>query len=823
MMQKASELGVNVTEKMPRALGGILSVLTSVSRRSDDSWIACCPAHGDKRPSLSITVRNGKILMHCFSGCEYSEIMNAIRLSQGKPPREHSDSKVISLASARNKVNSNSRTTEPIISLAELARAKRLPIDFLKELGLSDEKIDARGQRAVTIPYHDEKAIIVGTKYRTALAAKDGSKWPFGSQTVLYGLDRLKRTRKVGYAILVEGESDCWTLWFYGLPALGVPGASNTKVLKSDHVKGLRKIWIIQEPDRGGEAFVRGVIERLREFKFKGKVFVVPMPPKIKDPSALHIKIRGPKREAFKAAFAKLLKKAVKVDFTAPPNVTRDRSPASDPDPIQEAEDRLRHDVSNARLFANQHRDHLRWCPAFGWMIWDGRRWQSDKTQQIVRLAKETLSLLLEQATKAGPGDDQSAMLKFYLASCRREGIHAFVDLARDQLAIEAEDFDAQPYLLNVLNGTIDLRTGKLRPHDPADRLTKLSKVRFVRHAVARRFTSFLNELFLGNKELIEYVKRFVGYSLTGDQSEQCFLVLYGSGENGKSVLMDAILYVAGEYGHTAGADLLIRRWNREGSPGEVAALKGIRFVEVSETGEGHHINEEQVKNLTGGDRLRGRFLYHDAFTFEPTQHIWLRTNAKPQISDATHAMWRRIKLIPFSFKPKRKDKRLALKLRAEAEGILTWAVRGAVSWWNRGKPQLREPRIVTEATLEYRSEMDLVEDFLEDTCERIGSAETPSRELYKAYQEWVIDGGHHPVSETRLALHLKQMGFRNERIRGKKTWIGLKLIRQYHRYDPPPPATATPKKFRKAPRSSSAKRSSRRPTKRAARGQRKK
>jgi putative DNA primase/helicase len=457
-------------------------------------------------------------------------------------------------------------------------------------------------------------------------------------------------------------------------------------------------------------------------------------------------------------------------------------------------------DVANAERFAEQHRSLLKYCEMFGgWLIWQGKYWRADPDDQVMGFAIKTAESLWAEVVSAR-GDQRAAAYKVYAYAQRRSALRAMIDLAKHKLAAATDLFDRDPFALNCLNGTVDLRTGKIRPHDPADFITKLIELEYDPKATGRRWRQFLAEV-LPDQALLLYVQRAIGYSLTADQRVECLFVAVGGGANGKGVFIDMIRAVIGPYGSAGRPELLIHKRVESTNNEDVALLRGQRFVEVSETGEKHELNEEQVKNLTGQDAIRASFKYESLKNteFRPTHHIWLRTNNKPIIRGGTdYAIWRRLKVIPFAVTfytkseydsiikvdPKRtmdrtlsiRDDTLRESLREEVQGILAWAIKGAVLWFNRGKPDLREPKIVTGAVEEYRSEMDRLGQFIDECCERAANVTTPLKVLYSEYKRWATEKGWKPWGDNTLSRHLGKAGFKMKRDNTGSQCGGLKL-----------------------------------------------
>lgn len=273
---------------------------------------------------------------------------------------------------------------------------------------------------------------------------------------------------------------------------------------------------------------------------------------------------------------------------------------------------------------------------------------------------------------------------------------------------------------------------------------------------------------------MIRYLQKAVGYSLTGDTGEQVLFFLYGTGANGKSVFLNVLQELMGDYAQQAPASLLMAK--SEGIPNDVARLKGARFVATIETEEGKRLAENLVKQLTGGDTVSARFLRQEYFEFKPECKLWMASNHKPIIRGSDYGIWRRIHLIPFTvtIPPENRDRRLPDKLRAELPGILRWAVDGLRIWLEEG---LTPPLKVQAATEEYREDMDSIGTFLSECCVTEPTAKVPVRTLYETYVRWCQENGETPMKQRMLGKRLKERGFQQEKSTGgRMAWYGLRL-----------------------------------------------
>jgi putative DNA primase/helicase len=347
-------------------------------------------------------------------------------------------------------------------------------------------------------------------------------------------------------------------------------------------------------------------------------------------------------------------------------------------------------------------------------------------------------------------------------------------------------DLDQNPWLLNVQNGTVDLQTGDIRPHNRGDLITKLCPTKFNPDAKSYVWDRFLEGVFDGKQDLIDFMQRWCGYCLTGIVREQMLPIWFGSGANGKSTFIEAFMHAFGsDYAMKAPHDLFVVK-KHNSHPTELADLFGKRFVAAVETGDGRRLNESLVKELTGGDSIRARRMKEDFWEFSPTHKAIICTNHKPQVRGNDHAIWRRLWLVPFTVKfwnpdkgetgpgELRQDKLLPKKLVAEAEGILAWAIRGCLDWQSHG---ISEPRDVLAATEEYRADENITERFISECC--VTGQDTyvvRASALYDAYKKFCEETGEDVETQRLFGSKLTEIGYK--RFTNNGTWYRRLTIR---------------------------------------------
>lgn len=434
-------------------------------------------------------------------------------------------------------------------------------------------------------------------------------------------------------------------------------------------------------------------------------------------------------------------------------------------------------DLGNAKRLFAQHGDKIRFCFAWRkWLVWNGKAWHIDNNGQILRLAKDTIKKIYEEAANILDMQQRQTIAKWAVSSESEHRLHAMVSLAQSEpgVPISPQELDVDPYLLNCLNGTIDLRTGQLLQHDPKNFITKIIPVSYDPAAQCPQWVDFLETIFNWNYDLILFIQRVVGYSLTGVTAEQCLFLLHGLGANGKSTFIDVMSTLLGDYAQGADFETFLIKKN-ETIRNDLARMTGKRFISAIESEGERRLAEVLVKQLTGGDTITARFLFGEFFDFKPTFKIWLAANHKPNIRGTDYAIWRRIKLIPFNvtIPEDKRDPKLPEKLKAELPGILTWAVQGCLEWQKSG---LQTPEEVRSATSEYKNEMDVIGIFLDECCilSNDTAVKTQSGTLYDAYRSWCESNGEHALDNRKFGKKLGERGLRPSQANGKRLWLGV-------------------------------------------------
>lgn len=435
-------------------------------------------------------------------------------------------------------------------------------------------------------------------------------------------------------------------------------------------------------------------------------------------------------------------------------------------------------DVGNARRLVELHGQGLRHDHVAGvWLVWDGTRWAPDTSGELDRRAKDTAAELLRDSADCSTDDAKRATAKHALATANAGRLRAMIDLARSELGIpvQADDFDADPLLLNVANGLLNLRTGSLGPHRSEALCTRMSPVAYDPAAQAPEFAAFL-ERVLPDHDVREFVQRLAGYALSGDCREQVLPVMVGAGANGKSTLIELLREVLGDYAVTVPPDLIVTRRDGAPAPYGLIRLRGVRLATASETESGAKLSTSLVKQLTGGDTVTAREHYSRFVDFRVTATFVLSTNHRPVIRDTTESIWRRVKLVPFDvvIPSAERDPALPERLRQELPGVLAWAVQGCLAWQKAG---LGSACAIDDATSAYRSDSDPLGAFLEEKCVLNDQLSVRSAALYGRWSEWCVTRGEQSGSAAEMGTRMSERGLRSKRSTGGRAiYRGLGL-----------------------------------------------
>lgn len=419
-------------------------------------------------------------------------------------------------------------------------------------------------------------------------------------------------------------------------------------------------------------------------------------------------------------------------------------------------------DLGNSSKLAQLHGDKVRYVfDQKCWLLWNGAYWELAPEEKIVALARDVPRTLAAEAVKLPSGPMKTMLAKFAARSEALTKIRAMVELFKSEpdVGIATSMLDQCGFILPVKNGTIDLRTGRFSEPDRNLLVTQIASVSYDPNAKAPRWEAFLSQIMDGDAALVGYLQRVLGYVLTASTEEHCLFFLYGYGANGKSTFLNLVLALLGALGTQAASETLMDKRSGGGTSSDLARLRGKRFVAMSESDDGRHLNEAQVKSLTGGDMVVARELYQSVIHFTPTHKIFLASNHMPVIKSTDHGIWRRIRLIPFKVTIKEQDRNpnLENELRQELPGILNWALTGCLEWQHSGMPL---PKAVQEATSDYKNEMDIVGAWIAENCVVGACYYVTAADADKSFKTWCEENYNISFSKNRFGRMIRERGF---------------------------------------------------------------
>ncbi len=527
--------------------------------------------------------------------------------------------------------------------------------------------------------------------------------------------------------VLVEGEKCAQTLISAGVTATTAMHGANAPVDKTDWspLSG-RAVLIWPDRDKPGWEYAANAAQAVLDAGARSCHILYPPQEAAEGWDAADAIAEGFDVASFLVHGPRMQIHAVAED--AEPVVSSDES-------VWGTEDAL------ALAFTRRYHRDWRYVAAWGrWLVWDGQRWRNEDTLAATDLIR---SVCRQTAVRA---EDRKVAAK--LASSSTVGGVERLARADRRHAATTDEWDADPWLLNTPGGVVDLKTGRTRANDRADRMTKITTA--TPSGECPQWTAFLSNVTGGDADLQAYLQRMVGYCLTGVTSAHALFFLYGTGANGKSVFANVISTILGDYATTASMDTFVEtRGDRH--PTDLAGLRGARFVTAIETEQGRRLNESKVKAITGGDKISARFMRQDFFEFFPQFKPVIVGNHKPAIRNIDEAMKRRMHMIPFTvtIPPERRDGRLTEKLLAERDGILAWAVAGCLAWQREG---LNPPACVQDATQEYFESEDALGRWLDERCVLTPNAKSLTSELFTDWKQWAEASGEFIGSQRRFS-----------------------------------------------------------------------
>lgn len=682
------------------SIEAVLSRLSSV-KQSGDNFLARCPAHDDKTASLSIsTGREGRTIFKCFAGCDTKAILDAINLTFG-----------------------------------DITPSRDRPMD--RQIVATYDYRDLDG----TVRYQVVRGIKDGKKTFRQRRSDGNGGWVDGRgcmdgvTRIPYRLNELQGRQ---FIYIVEGEKDADNLWAAGVPATTNTGGSSVRWRDGDSELlksiGVLKCVCIPDNDVPGRKHMTDVEASLKAAGLavvRVELEEVPIKGDVSDWLA-----SGHTIEELDARARKKL-------FVVPAVGVTSQSPAQ-ADPFGAAHWRMS-DFGVVDSFVHRFGERVRFHHKHKeWLVWNCHHWRLDKNEEIKRKATEHIQLWQTDATHIQDLEKKREFVQFTLRLEKAATVAMMVEMAKSKLPIadDGEHWDENAYLIGCPNGVVDLRTGLLRDGDPHDRITLQVAPRFDPNATCDRWLQFLNEIFCDDAELIAYIRRAVGYSLSGETNGQSFFMCVGSGANGKSTFLSTLGAVFGDYSYTTNTNVFASNASSQDATGfDLAELAGRRLVLLSEIKVNSRMNEQAIKNFTGGEKINAQKKFGKPFEFQPVGKLWMGVNHQPKVIDDSHGFWRRVRLIPFTriFSGSTDNRSLKHDLMAEAPGILAWAVQGAKEWCDGG---LNPPISVMNATNAYEESEDPILEFLSECSDSDNSSEVSCAATYMAYKQWGRDQG---------------------------------------------------------------------------------
>jgi len=440
-------------------------------------------------------------------------------------------------------------------------------------------------------------------------------------------------------------------------------------------------------------------------------------------------------------------------------------------------------DSGNAECFAKIHNNNVIYNhDQETWYLWNGQYWEIDNTQHIKQLGKRVARKIKEIAGKIEDPDKSEKLFKHGVKLESRHKLNNMLNLARSEPAIAKGqcDLNQQEYLLQFNNGVYDLRKNSFRDGRPSDYITQTVGYDYDEAADCPRFEQFLEEIFNGNQKLIDYIHKYIGYTISGDISDQSFLLLHGSGSNGKSVFLETLRILLGDYASNTSFDTFETQYS-DASTNDIARLNESRLVTCSElSGQEKKFNTERIKAVTGGEVLTARFLYQEYFEFMPKFKVYLAVNNLPEVSDDSYGFWRRVRMIPFRqrFEGENCDKNLIDKLKAEIQGIANFAIEGHEKYQETG---LVPPNIISTVTAEYNDDEGLIDRWLRENTVKVeeDDYQTSFYNMYADYESWITENFENieTATKTKMGRYLSKIPYlEKEKKGGDVFYRGIRL-----------------------------------------------
>jgi putative DNA primase/helicase len=745
----------------------------------DGTYSARCPAHDDARPSLSITAGEDRVVLCCHAGCSIDQILQTLGMEKRQLFDEHYAGATTSTTAltvvAKKTLKKLHATREGAIKAAEWSEKR--PAVTRWDYTVSGAIV------ATVLRFNDDSG---GKEFRP-VSLHDGG-WAVGAPAGKWPLYHGDDLEADGTVYVCEGEKAADAARGIGLTAVtSAGGAKNAKKTNWTPLAG-RGVVILPDNDDAGQLYAEEVRAALRKLTPPATVEIVQLPGLIEggdiadlveaagDDDEQLLALRQLVESTPAQANAPAQLSIVQADVFVP--IKDGAANVSRPETLN--------DIGLGRRIIAEAGGRLRYVIDRGiWVRWTGTHWEDDPSgMEPQRIAKSVARQLWAEMMARGPEQTGPALFKFVQGAASRRSIDAAVAMARSEPAIEARssDFDVGPWLLNIANGILDLKSLTLRPHDPTALLTKVTAAAFDQSASAPKWKAFIDAVACGDTDLAAFLQRSFGLALSADQSEQRLWMHWGEGSNGKGTALSVLKKVMGTYAGPAPVEVLLAKRHEADRELGVAKLVGKRLAFAQEADDGARLSEATLKGLTGSDAMTARYLYQNNFEVQPTWHLHLAVNDKPTIKGTDHGIWRRVLLVPwrhtFDGPEKRERAEVKADLMTEASGILNWMLVGLTAWRDGG---LQPPAAVIQATAGYRADSDSVRAWIDEVCVKEPEAMAGATDLFADYMNWCKRAGHRGVTQTKFGTTLDDLGHTRERaaagpMRNKIVRIGLRL-----------------------------------------------
>ena len=755
---------IMAAEELAQALGG---------KRDGSQFIACCPAHNDSTPSLTIRDGDdGKILVYCHGGCSNADVIFALKAMDLWPisSQDQNYPRPV-LSPSGGKTPATFHNLESLISfLAKTGSVRLFHYPLANGIPWGMGRIDlSNGKKTFRVWHQAKDGKIVMAK-------------PPVQKIPLYRSDQLPDDKTISVWI-VEGEKCTEALAGLCVPVVSSANGAGSARHSDWSVLDGRPCVIWPDNDQAGRKYLDEV-----------KACILGRVAKLNIVSLEDLGLEeGEDCADWIAGGHTNLSEVRMIEASEPKDQDR-RERKGGKDTTTVRNDHHHTDLGNCYRLVWRHGENIRFVSIWKkWLVWTGTYWQIDSSGAVERLAKDTVLQIpkegiaeldrLARITEEVERDKIQKKIKEILGWAKiseaNNRLGAMINLAKSelQIALTPEDFDTDPFLLGVKNGVIDLRTGRLIEPKRDQYITKNSGIEYRPGTKAQIWEKFL-ERIQPDPDVRAFLQRWCGYCLTGDTSEQCFTIFYGTGKNGKSTLISMIMHILGTWARQADFKTFVMK-DRDAASNDLARLFGTRLVTATESQENNRLDEAVIKSLTGGDRITARYLYSEFFEYTPSFKIILSSNHKPHIRGTDEGIWRRIRLIPFhvTISEDEKDPRLKEKLFAEASGILNWMLDGCREWQRIG---LGIPEAIASATGEYRESNDLIGRWISERCNATPRAEGTIKDLYEDFCSWTDEEGiNRPPIKRKFSEVLAEKGFKKVRIghKGLAGFWGIGLI----------------------------------------------